>query len=285
MKSEPLALVLQSGTVVRGLRWGQGRGPRVLALHGWLDNAHSFVPLAQHLGDVDLVAIDLPGHGLSDPRPQGAFYHFVDWLPDVLSLLDALGWQEAVLLGHSMGAGIASLVAGVAPERIRSLVLLEGLGPLTSPPETMPERVLRAHQEMARVADKSARPYASLDMAATQLLKVAQMTHANARLLCERGMRQVEGGFVWRADPRLRITSPMRMTQDMVLPFLQRIQAPTLLIRGQQGMAFDQEGMAQRTSAIPTLKLVEIAGSHHLHMDHPHEVAQAITPYLLSPKR
>ncbi|KAG1587997.1 hypothetical protein G6F46_014705 [Rhizopus delemar] len=52
------------GARVAGLR-NHGEGPRVLALHGWLDNAASFVPLAPHLSSLQLVAIDLPGHGHS----------------------------------------------------------------------------------------------------------------------------------------------------------------------------------------------------------------------------
>ena len=45
------------------LGWRQAGLPRVLALHGWLDNAASFAPLAPLLHGLDLVALDLPGHG------------------------------------------------------------------------------------------------------------------------------------------------------------------------------------------------------------------------------
>ncbi|MFY0450190.1 alpha/beta hydrolase, partial [Xanthomonas codiaei] len=63
---EPFACELAIGRVT-GLR-NTGRGPRrILALHGWLDNAASFVPLSAHLQapDLDLVLLDLPGHGHS----------------------------------------------------------------------------------------------------------------------------------------------------------------------------------------------------------------------------
>ncbi len=61
---------------ITGLRAGAEGTPKVLALHGWLDNAASFVPLAAQLADIDLVAPDLPGHGHSAHLPAGADYSF-----------------------------------------------------------------------------------------------------------------------------------------------------------------------------------------------------------------
>ena len=84
-------------------KWGTDSSPSVLALHGWLDNLASFEPLLQHLDDLCVVAIDLPGHGKSDHRPVGAHYHFLDWIPDILAVIEALGWKGLSLMGHSLG--------------------------------------------------------------------------------------------------------------------------------------------------------------------------------------
>src|SRR5690606_21878355 len=119
-----LELDIPAGRIA-GLRWGEPGAPRVLALHGWLDNAASFVPLAaefERIGtQVDLVAPDLPGHGRSAHLAQGADYSFAGALHSVLDIADALGWDRFALLGHSMGAGIASLVAAGAPGRVERL--------------------------------------------------------------------------------------------------------------------------------------------------------------------
>ena len=53
---------------------GEAQGPKVLALHGWLDNAASFIPLAGQLPHLDLVMLDLPGHGRSAHLGPGAEY-------------------------------------------------------------------------------------------------------------------------------------------------------------------------------------------------------------------
>jgi abhydrolase domain-containing protein 6 len=110
------------------LRSGTPGGPKLLALHGWLDNAASFVPLQSHLSAFDLVALDLPGHGGSAHRARGYDYVFVDWIHDVLDALDALGWERATLLGHSMGGGIAALVAARHPQLVQRVALLDAAG-------------------------------------------------------------------------------------------------------------------------------------------------------------
>ena len=110
---------------ISGLRSGESDAPKVLALHGWLDNAASFVPLSSHLHGIDLVAIDQPGHGRSAHLPPGTDYSFVGAMNAVLDVADALGWERFALLGHSMGAGIASMLAASCPQRIERLVAIE----------------------------------------------------------------------------------------------------------------------------------------------------------------
>ena len=126
--SEPAYFQI-SGSSFQGLCFGPEDGHQVLALHGWLDNAASFNRITPLLADCRVVAIDQRGHGLSDHlrRP----YHIWDGVPDVIGVLDALGWDKAILLGHSMGAAVATLFAGAYPDRVKQLWLIEGLGPWT----------------------------------------------------------------------------------------------------------------------------------------------------------
>ena len=109
---------------IAALRWGEPGAPKVLALHGWLDNAASFIPLSAQLPGLDLVAIDLPGHGRSAHLPPGADYSFVGAINAILDVADALGWGRFAFLGHSMGAGLASMIAAACPERIERLVAI-----------------------------------------------------------------------------------------------------------------------------------------------------------------
>ncbi|WP_157962606.1 alpha/beta fold hydrolase, partial [Homoserinimonas sp. OAct 916] len=108
----------------------------------------SFVPLAPHLSALQLVAIDLPGHGHSAHLPAGASYTTAAAICHVLDVADALGWDRFSLLGHSMGAGIASLTASVS-DRVDRLVAIEALGGLRGPEEETAHR-LREHVNATR---------------------------------------------------------------------------------------------------------------------------------------
>ena len=162
-----MSIALQDTTIdiplgrLHALRGGREGAPKVLALHGWLDNAASFVPLAAHLDDIELVALDLPGHGRSAHLPAGGHYTFEVAVHHVLDVADALGWQRFRLLGHSMGAGIASLVAAAAPERIDRLVCIEALGGLSDTPDHTAQRMRESVAAARSLAEGAARTVSS----------------------------------------------------------------------------------------------------------------------------
>jgi len=266
---------------IRGLRlaakrWGNSGGAPVLALHGWLDNAASFDGLAPLLPELDLVALELPGHGHSEHRAPGENYHFIDWVVVLFEAADALGLTRFSLLGHSMGAAVASLAAGAVPERIERLALLEGLGPFTRTDDEFPDRVRAALRERAR-GEYLAHLYRDASDAATRLRQVlTDLSQASAEQLTARGTRAVEGGVVWRSDPRLRWPSPQPLSEGQVHACLRRITADSLLVRAREGYPFDPAMFARRVQSLPNLRVVEVEGGHHVHLEHPARVAPAL---------
>ena len=264
------------------LRHGDRQGPKLLCLHGWLDNAASFVPLMPLLRDFDLVALDLPGHGASAHRLPGYDYVFVDWIHDVLDALDALGWQQASLLGHSMGGAIATVVATSAPERVRKLVLIEALGPISGKPEEAGARLKQAvAARRALDANKSARVIADIETAVDARLAASNMSRAAARLIVERNLRAVTGGFVWRSDPRLMLPTHIRTDEAFVRSWIRGIEAPTLVIAADPSPPyFTPEVRARRLAELRDGRVAVIAGGHHLHMEQPDAVAEVLREFL-----
>ncbi len=273
-------LALPGGTV-RGLRAGGEGGRRVLALHGWLDNAASFVPLAPHLPGLDLVVPDLPGHGRSDHLPRGMDYSFAGAVHTVLDIADALGWERFTLLGHSMGAGIASLVTAACPDRVERLVAIEALGALAEVPGRTVERLREAVAATRALPGKRLRVFPDLEPAVRARMKANGLTEAVARLLVERGTDAVEGGWCWSSDPRLTLPTMVRMTEAQIEDLVAGITCPAKIVFADPAQPYLPDPVRRaRAALLPAGELVVLPGGHHLHMEQPGEVAAAIAGFL-----
>lgn len=101
-----------------------GEGPAVFVLHGLAGSRDEFIPTAEALGDHRVVLVDLRGHGRSTRHPvdlsRAAF------VADVVAVIESLDAAPVVLVGQSMGAHTAMLVAAARPDLVDGLVLLEG---------------------------------------------------------------------------------------------------------------------------------------------------------------
>lgn len=254
----------------------------VLAVHGWMDNAATFDRLAPLLPQVTWHAMDLAGHGLSDPRPDGYRYHNADYLDDLLAVMDAIAPDRPLrLLGHSLGAGLCLLLAGIFPERVSRLVLIEGLGPLTATPDDYASQARDALDSWRRF-QPGRRIIPDMDAAVQARMNglTGALSEPAARLLCERSLRQESGTLSWRTDKRLRQSSLMRFSEAQVLSCIRAITAPTLLVRGESGMPFDHALAQARVAAFRDLAVVSLPGGHHLHLDEsPEAVAAAIAGF------
>lgn len=271
---------------ITGLRAGEPGAPRVLALHGWLDNAASFVPLAPHLHGIELVAPDLPGHGASAHLPVGADYSFAVAINSVLDIADALGWDRFSLLGHSMGAGISSMVAAACPQRIERLVAIEALGALAEVAERTAERLRDAIAATRALRSKSLRVFPDIAVAVRARMTAgnqvgSRLSDTAARLLVERGVSPVEGGFIWSSDPRLTLPSLMRLTEPQIRDMVAGIECPTRVIFADPAQVYLPDPLRrERTALLPRGELIVMDGGHHLHMEDPAAVAAVIGDFL-----
>lgn len=267
---------------IAGLRAGREGAPRVLALHGWLDNAASFVPLSQHLQGIDLVAVDLPGHGRSGWLPPGADYSFAGALHSVLDAADALGWDSFALLGHSMGAGIASLIAAGCPQRVERLVAIEAIGALAEAPERTVQRLREAVVTTRALRGKRLRVFPDIEPAIHARMQANGLSKPVARLLVERGVVPVDGGLVWSSDPRLTLPTMQRMTEAQVRDLVRGIECPARVLFADPAQSYLPDALRrERVALMPRGELVVLRGGHHLHMEQPREVAEAIGDFFV----
>lgn len=264
------------GPGLAGWRQNKGDAP-VLALHGWLDNAQSFAPMAPFLDGVDLVALDLPGHGLSDRRPPGVRYHFDDNLFDVLAAADRLGWERFHLLGHSMGGAIGTLVAAACPERVISMANIEGLGPIAAPPDEAADSLRKA---VRGSHDRKRRQHPDRASAIAARGRHSDLDEQSAALLAERGLRAEGEGLIWGHDIRLTWPSSQRYTESQVLEIIAGIQCPVLNVYSDppSGLIAPRV-LHRRLAALRQRRTLACPGGHHLHMRQPERIGARIQEF------
>lgn len=273
------------GLTLRGLQW-EGTGTPILALHGWLDNAASFATLAPELVGRPVVALDFPGHGHSDHIPPGGLYHFIDGVFVIHEIISALGWPSYILLGHSMGGATASLYATYARESLRALILIEGLGPLAAPATETHARFIKHLDMRAMLGTKELPRYRSIDDAVRARTIATGIQGAVIRSVVERGLKDWEGGFTWRSDPRLTIPSPTRLTEDQIENLFGNLRVPTLHVTATKGIVTDKGPFPtpHREAWVQNLTAAQLEGGHHVHLERPREVAALMREFLTANK-
>ncbi|KFQ82619.1 Serine hydrolase-like 2, partial [Phoenicopterus ruber ruber] len=276
--------------------WGPPEGHPVLCLHGWLDNANTFdklIPLLPR--DCYYVAMDFSGHGLSSHRPAGSPYHFLDYVSDVRRVAAALQWRRFTLMGHSMGGSVAGMFCFLYPEMVDKLILLENLGFLLAPEDT--EAWLKSKRmvidRLLSLEAKQQTPKAHSPEAALQRLLEANrhLTAEGGAILLQRGATETPAGLVYNRDMRVRTQSRESFTVEQCVKLLQKIQDHVLIIVAQDGLLVPHKldnrnhfVKALREAFMSTLKeqiqLVEVPGSHFVHLNEPEVVSGIISNFL-----
>jgi pimeloyl-ACP methyl ester carboxylesterase len=264
----------------------------VLCLHGWLDNAASFLPLMPHFEDElvnkRVIAIDWPGHGNSSHRSLDAHYHFIDWVYDLLQLFEVNQWQQVDIIAHSMGGMVASAFAAAFPEKVKSLILLDSIGFISNEAEQTTQQLrdgmLSRFKSSAlynkQGGAKQKRYHASIDSAIKARVNVSDLQFDHAKLIVERGLIKEVGGYCWRSDARLRNTSPYRLTLKQAQQFIRDIKCPVQLIYGSDGIDMVSSGIKSFGDLFQDFSSVELKGGHHVHMEQPQKTVKLIKDFL-----
>jgi pimeloyl-ACP methyl ester carboxylesterase len=269
---------------------------KVVCLHGFMDNANTFTKLAPHLvasaapsEAIDLHCLDFLGHGRSShksPDSPALLSDNVYYVREFLDHVSAGSPEKIPIIGHSMGSGIACIVASVYPDLCSRLVMLEGVGPFSKPGEQAISIVRKSTDKRfagnRKLTSNGGKVYANLEAAVQTRMKTAVMSpgdqtlsHDAARVMLERATESVEGGGVkFIHDPRLTWPSIMYQTGEMVEEIVKNIQMPTLILSAVKGWPSREGALEKRLELFiehreekDSFKHHLLEGSHHLHLD------------------
>lgn len=240
-----------------------GQGDPVVLLHGWGTSSQSLAGAAACLAPVfQVISVDLPGFGWS--QAPAAPWGTADYADHVRRFLDERGVSRAALLGHSFGGRIAIHLASHLPDRVACLILVASAG--LRPP--------RGPRYYARVTTAKA---------LRRLLTLPGLEGVGHRLLMRWQARV--GSRDYLAAGRLRPTLVKVVNEDLT-PILATVQAPTLLVWGDQDQEVRRPAMEVMVSAIPRARLTVFPGAGHFpFQDAPEAFCRAATEFLQAERR
>lgn len=260
----------------------QGTGNEwVLCLHGWLDNSNSFSPMANIKRDNHCwLMIDLVGHGRSKWRDKDAHYYFIDYVYDLIVIINELGIERCHLIGHSLGALICGMFSALYPERVMTLSMIEGIGLMYAEESDIKHQIRQSFNERVQIKNKVKKPFPSLDALVNLRTQVSDFTEMEARLLLSRNIKEEAGKVSLTSDPKLKTHSAFRFSLSQSLNLLSGIKVPSLLVIGNNGYDFVKSNLKTFENCYVHLQIKTIEGGHHCHMENPKACCGLIEAHL-----
>jgi lipase len=246
--------------------WGLPEAPRVVCLHGVTSHGRHFARLAAALPDLHVVAPDLLGHGSSPYEPP--------WTIEahLAALLETLGTEPAMLVGHSFGGRLAFELAARHPGLVSRLVLLD-------PALLVPPHVALSAAENAR----RDRAYVSFEEGIERRFEESQLHRAARDLLVE----ELAVHLVLDDDGKHRY----RYCQSAVVaafgemasqpPPFESVRIPTLLVLGERSyVRYDHLLEAHQAALGELLDVRVLPGGHTVLWDALEETIEAVAGFL-----
>lgn len=236
-----------------------GSGEPLLLVHGFTGAKEDFADFLDGFADRGwhVVAPDLRGHGASDAPADEDAYSLKKMASDVVALADTLGWERFDLLGHSMGGMVAQVLALRAPERLRSLVLMDtGHGPV----EGLDPALVDLAVEVVRTEGVE-----RLIELAAELGPIG-----GSRTPSETRVREERPGYIEFGERKMRAAAPAMyaamaprlLAADDRLDALRGLDVRTLVVVGEEDAGFT--GPSERLAeAIPGATLEVIPDAAH----------------------
>ena len=264
------------------IRWGE-RPVDVVLCHGFLDVGWSFDAVAKELVRFGhgVASFDWRGHGRSEWIGRGGDYHFPDYVLDLDELLPQLAAEPVHLVGHSMGGTACAMYAAARSERLRTLSLVEGLGPPEMEPRDPTNRLRAWLDGVSRMRRTSARPmkdqWEALERMRVQNPELSD--ELGSFLVAKSTEQTADGGLRWTFDPLHKTLSPRPFQAALFESVLSSITTPTLLVAGERGMRLGDE--KRRMEKIPDHRFVEIPDvGHMIHWMKPKELANELAQFI-----
>lgn len=254
------------------LDYGTAGKPPMLCVHGGGAHAHWYDFVASGLAaDFHVQALDLRGHGDSEWAPS-ADYTYQRHAADIAEAVEALGLEDFVLVGHSMGGMVSLAYASTYTGRLGKLVIVDTSMRLS------PERIASFHEIGQRAPSRYATEAEYLQRFRLRPAASTASPEVIAHIARHAGRRESDGTWTHKFDRKVYAT---REYLDGVQCW-ERIRVPALLVKGALSPRIRPAILAEVRALCPQVQFVEVPGAeHHVTLDNPGGFVTAIREFLL----
>lgn len=264
------------------LDWGNPEAPPLLLIHGNRDHCHNWDWVAQALRkDWHVIAPDFRGHGDSQ-WVIGSAYGHTEYVYDIAQLIYQQNLAPVTIIAHSLGGGVALRYAGVYPENVSRMVVIEGASgwPHRNVDEPVHERMRNWIDSTRKVSGRLPKRYATLEEAFRRMHAAnSHLREDQARHLTIHGGNQNEDGtYSWKFDNYTHVMSAFDITFEETQDLWRRINCPVLLVSGSESWA--RHGEQDPAMSFPNARHVTIENAGHwVHHDQLEEFLSLTTSF------
>jgi len=190
-------------------------------------------------------------------------------VPQLAALTRSLGDQSVVVLGHSRGAAIATILAGILGSACSHLILIDGLINAFNDDNNTSDQLTRFVADRQKYMTRAPRIFQSVEEF-VERRRAFGFEDDSAYKLAPRALETVDAGFRLRTDPRLHGASALWLSAQQRDEIYASVTAPVLAVRARDGL-FSRAGVPEKmleeaSRHFKKFKQLEFNGGHHLHM-------------------
>ena len=219
------------------------------------------------------------GHGKSDHNSLGCAYNLLDFVADLDCLIDELNnGQTITLVGHSFGSMITGIYAGMRPEKVEKLYLIEPILPAENKGNKNVENISSQLNNLLNVPPLPV--FDTVEIVAQRLQKTApQLEDGFALTLAKRMTKPVEGGVTFTYSPLLATRIGVgfnSIPRNQYLKLLSGIEASITLVYGDNSSFNRPQDLEAQKTAMANTRIFTMVGGHNLHLENPLSLADVI---------
>ncbi len=262
--TEPIMKKVKGDGININIAGWEGEGRPVLCIHGITANCRCWDVLVSAISPgYRVMAMDLRGRGLSDKPPTG--YSIDHHLRDINCLLDDLGLDRVVLMGHSLGASISLAFGAEYPDRVDGVILIDGAGDLSQ------EQLNRVFEGIRPSLERLGKVYTSAD-AYMDVMKQAPYIQPWSPALetyYQYELEDVKEGVKTNINPAHIVEEAGNVRKVDLSGYYSKLRCKVLILRATEGL-FSQDDLVlpepvvdMMVKRIPDAKRFDVHGTNH----------------------